>query len=287
MRSRRRNNGSMIILVSFLLAVVCVLILIALSFAGLVFQQNRLRTSADEISLAGARALNKKNRIGQMNDMIARCRQLVHSSRNQYDKAVSDHPNLSQLAYRQLLEARDGAALLETQRVYLKTLAANEAKVAVINKYNSLKSTYQITLPWMKVSNFKLQHRYLGKLKDVESNVEELKNLSSLESHDQSASYVSTDPGMKLYKDGINAKLPSPDSSLAFKLSSLPAPVEDTVAPARVALADYFLNVTPDEIPSAVQILVTVDVSTGLGAAAKNVMAARGTASTTGAGKQM
>lgn len=277
----------MIILVSFLLAVVCVLILIALSFAGLVFQQNRLRTSADEISLAGARALNKKNRIGQMNDMIARCRQLVHSSRNQYDKAVSDHPNLSQLANKQLQEARDGAALLETQRVYLKTLAANEAKVAVINKYNSLKSTYQITLPWMKVSNFKLQHRYLGKLKDVESNVEELKNLSSLESHDQSASYVSTDPGMKLYKDGINAKLPSPDSSLAFKLSSLPAPVEGTVAPARVALADYFLNVTPDEIPSAVQILVTVDVSTGLGAAAKNVMAARGTASTTGAGKQM
>ncbi|MBZ0189044.1 MAG: hypothetical protein K8F91_22555 [Candidatus Obscuribacterales bacterium] len=50
---------------------------------------------------------------------------------------------------------------------------------------------------------------------------------------------------------------------------------------------DSFQSLTGDKIASAVQIQLTVDVSTGLGPEGKSRMSATGTAATTGAGKQL
>ena len=284
----RGNNGNMIIFVSCMLCIICILLLVAASFCSLVFQQNRLRASADEIALAGARALNRKDRIGQMNNMIARSRHLVYNARHQYEKAQTDYPQLNAMAYKQLDEAREGAELLESQRKHLRNVANYEAEVAVINKFNQVKNTYELTLPWMKVKNLQINHRYLGKIKDTDSNVEVLESLSQLNTHDTSSHFISNEPGMKLYKEGVNAKLPGADSSLDFKISSLPAPVEGTVAPARIASTNAFdsLN-SPTELASAVKVQLTVDVSTGLGPHGGSNMAATGTAAATGAGKQL
>lgn len=282
MKGRREERGNMLILTCFVVAVVTLGLVVAATYGSLVFMENRLRTTADEISLAGARKLNDMDRIGQMNNMIARSRQLVFTSRVQDDEANTHFPQIEIMAQRLHNEARDTAMELESQRQHLRNLAINEANTAMQEKFDSLKGTYPMSLPWLVVKLPNLVDRKMGHIKDIESNVTELKNVEDLESFDEST-YISNHPGMKLYKEGIDAKLPSADGDLNFKISSLPAPVNKSINPARLVLFGSFIESSSDALPSACQTKVSVELGTGLGTSATSTMTAIGTSAATGA----
>jgi hypothetical protein len=286
LRRGRNENGNMIVLGSLVLGVVGIALLLGYSYGGLLFVHNRLQASADEIALAGSRKLNDGDRIGQMNNMLARSRQLVFYSRKQLDDATEKYPQLQSIADELLEESREGAQELEEQRKKLKVVAQAEALTAMSNKFNQLKGSYPMALPWLRVATPKMTKMRLGCVEDMNSNVVELKNIPELESYDQGQGYISNNPGMKLYKHGVDMKLPGADSDLVFKIAALAAPVEKTVSPARITLANTYKAVNGMHIPSSTQVTLDLEVGTGLGAKADNKMSATGTAAATGASLQ-
>lgn len=292
MLTKSRNGarspiGNVQILACFVLLFMVATLLIAYSFGGLIFIQNRLRTSADEIALAGARRLNVDDRIGQMNNMVARSRQLVFSSRRELDETTAQYPQLQSLAQQLLDEGRQAAQLLEVERAKLHNISISEANEAMQKKFDQIKGTYAMALPWMKIGLAAMPSKNLGRMAKTESNVIELRNIEDLEKDDKSKNYISSAPGLKLYRASIDARLTgTADNDLVFKLSPLPAPVEKTVAPARIASFTSYELSTGDHLPSAAQVTLKVKVATGLGPRAESDMIATGTACATGASAQ-
>src|ERR1700679_3025457 len=85
MKNSNRNlndRGNILVFACFAVVLIAMLALVGYSFSGLYFEHNRLQASADEIALTGAKKLNDRDRIGQLNNMISRCRQLVYSDRD-------------------------------------------------------------------------------------------------------------------------------------------------------------------------------------------------------------
>ncbi len=282
-KSKRHQKGNMLIFTCFILTAFIFILVIGGSFGSLLFMQNRLRTSADEIALAGARKLNYMDRLGQMNNMICRSRQLVFTSEKQLSEAGTHYPQILLLAQRLHDESRDTAIELESQRQHLRTLARNEATIAMQDKFDNLKNTYPMFLPWLKVEMPSLTEKTFGKIKDIDSNAAQLKNVDELDTWDNTT-YISNKPGMKLYKEGVNAKLPGGgDSDLNFKLSSLPTAVDKNINPARMVLKKSFIELVGDDLPSATSVKLEIQLSTGLGTQASNKMLAVGTAAATGA----
>ncbi len=294
-RQARKNSGNMLILVSVFMAVAALFVLCASSLGSLFFEHSRLQNSANEIALAGARKLNENDRLGQMNNMIGRCRQLVYCSTDTYAQVDTTYAHLRHLAEQLAEESRDSAADMETERHLLAELARNEAQITMTKKFNEIKVSYPMSLPWLKVEAPTLESIVPGKLADVQSNVMEMKGFSELESHDVAQGYLKVYPDLKLYKEHIDARLPAPDNALRFKLASLAAPVGDsasspiissstTVAPARAALAKKFRTIDDDELPSACQVTIDLKIGATLGASTQDKAEAIGTAAATGGG---
>ncbi len=285
-KKSRTDSGNMLVLGSVVMALVGLMMMIGYSYGGLVFTHNRLQGSADEIALAGARKLNEGDRIGQMNNMIARSRQLVFESRLQRDKVATEYPQLVTIAQQLLDESRDTAIELEVERQHLKTLAQNEAIIAMEKKFDQVKGTYPMSLPWMKVSSPQLVRMYLGRLENVECNVEQLKNIPELETWDNEQNYIKNSPGLKLYHKNCKAALPDAEADLKFYLCSLAPPVEKTVSPAHIALTKAFEITDSHEIASCAKVKLSLHVATGLGAKAESDLSAMSTAAATGASPQ-
>jgi hypothetical protein len=280
-KGNRSNKGNMLVLSGIFLALLAVLVLVACSFGGLFFVFNRIQTTTDELALTGARKLNEQDRIGQMNNMIARCRQLVYDAHESHTYAYENADHLNQLAEQLHEEAREGAILLEAERQKLRTVAVNEAKSAIADRYNELKEAHALVLPWLKVAIPTTPVVDFGCAKDISSNVAELKGIDELETED-SKLYVQTDS--HLYKENIDAKISS-DSELHFWISSLPAPVQSTVAPARCILAKQYKALMHPDLPSVCKVEMKLGVDTGIGADAHQEMKATGIAVATGGEK--
>jgi hypothetical protein len=277
----RKQQGSILVLGMVLTGLLAVALLIACSYGGLFFEHNRLQASANEMALAAARKLNDKDRLGQMNNMIARSRQLVTHTREEYERCTSEAPGLSDLAKQLLDESRETAEDLENQRQALNILARKEAKLAMEEKYDQIKKTYSMHLPWISVAEPVLAGWQCGRLENISSNVEELKYIENLEENDQSKNYI-TNTGLKLYKSEIDAKLPSPDNDLVFKISSLPAPVVKTVAPARLIHNSNWTTNLSNHLPSACRVQLWLKIGTGLGPKADGTLSSIGAACATG-----
>lgn len=288
---QRNRRGSVLVLGCICFGFLALLTLIGCSFANLYFVCNRVQTSADEIALAGAHALNEHDQIGQMNNMIVRCRQLVYTSQQDYDNVVADYPHLQTLA-RELRDSdRQSATTLEGQRTLLRDLAIARAQVAMENKFNQIKPSYSMVLPWARTDMSALIQFRFGRLAGTESNVGELAGVSELASIDHTRGYIQAaagSMGLSRYRQGIDAKLPDANSDLSFNVSSLAAPVSATVSPARITQAGAFAVVLPGtQIPSAVQVKVTLNVATGIGPHGSGHIVALGTAATTGGDRQL
>src|SRR5258708_4471309 len=72
----RKPRGGMLGLAWLIFGLLVVGICIGLSFGSMFFFQSQMQKFADDLALTGACQLNDGNRIGQMNDLTARCRQL-------------------------------------------------------------------------------------------------------------------------------------------------------------------------------------------------------------------
>lgn len=281
-----RNNGSMLVFTCVGLVVLAMCLLVAYSFSGLYFVHNRLQASADEIALAGAKKLNDRDRIGQMNNMIARCRQLVYSSRDDYTNTKKDFPKIERFANQLLQESRKGATELENERKKMSTVAEDEAVQAMRDKFNSIKKTYAMSLPWLVVRTPRVVGLGLGRIDGVESNVEEFDTFEKLKQSDREQGYVATFSKLNLYKGDKNESLKDDDADLPFAVSSLPVPIGGLVSPARTLLPDAYREGTVELVPTATQIILDLRVENGIGSKTGETMKVKGTAVTTGASLQ-
>lgn len=297
---QRRKSGNVLVLVSVSMGLLGVGLICGLSFCGLFLAQALLQNFANEAALQAACKLNGGNqsdfangvnptdRIGQMNNIIARSRAAVYESRKNFDEALNQSANSSieALADQLYQSARDGAKTIEPERQNLKDVAQTEAIDEVQQQIAQI-SKFKLILPWIQVNSPRLEPGdgvTFGQIKDIHSNVMQLDEANKLKNYDQSNGYVHSN---NRYKANQNAKLPGADSDLDFKFSSLQPPVKTEVSPARLVLPSAFEDVpTGDspqgDIPSTVKVTMIMDVSTQLGVALKRQIKVVGIATTSG-----
>lgn len=283
----RKQTGNALILVCMSITLSAFLLVVAYSFAAVYFVHNRLQSSADEIALAGARKLNQYNRLGQMNDMIARSRQLVYSSRKQYEEVAgaANNPLAEKLAQQLVNEARDSAQELETERRYLTGLVVAESGQAMQNKFNQIKGSYAMVLPWLVVETPQAVSLSSGKVSGMQSNAQELEGFDELVKKDRadSGKVYSAKP-VNLYCAERPVSLPTVDSQLPFNFSPLSAPVTNDMAPARLFLSNKFEKSSTGYAPCATKVDLVLKVATGLGPKSQAGFKVSSAASATGGG---
>src|SRR5690242_3291116 len=79
--SKRDQYGNMLWLSLLGFLTVIIGLMVGASFINLLFVQNQVQKLTDEATINGAVKLNDGNRIGQMNELVSHCRQLVYTSR--------------------------------------------------------------------------------------------------------------------------------------------------------------------------------------------------------------
>jgi hypothetical protein len=258
-------------------------LLIGWSFSGLYFAHNRLQTSADEIALTGAKKLNEKDRIGQMNSMIARCRQLVYASRDDSNDVKKQFPEIDKYAEQLMEESRQSAIDLENERKKLRAVAEAEAVQAMRAKFDSIKNTYSMSLPWLQVKTPRVISVGLGRVDGVESNVEEFDKFDKLKQSDRAQDFTAVFNKMSLYKADRNEQLKDDDTDLPFFITSIPPPIQSSVAPARTVLPDVYREANDELVPTATKVMLDLRVQNGLGPQTSERMTATSAAITNGA----
>ena len=284
---QRQERGSILVLCMVLISLIAFALVVGYSFWGLLFVNSRLHTAADEIALTGAKRLNDRDRLGQMNNMILRCRQMVFNSRLDFKKSQNEGKDLADFADELLKESQDSARDLETERKNVLGSAKKDANTAMTDRFNKIKDTFPMQLPWLIVDTPKFSLDGFGKIKEMDSNVEELDKIPELTQKDRSDKYVKEHKsGLSLYEAESDGTLPE-ESNLVFRLSSLPAPVKNTIAPSRTFLQTKFQKEKTEgpegHFPSSIKVTLRLGVATGLGPKASSNMEATGTAITTGA----
>ncbi|MBX9686981.1 MAG: hypothetical protein K2X27_09780 [Candidatus Obscuribacterales bacterium] len=263
-RFLRNQKGNMLIFVTLAMSFLIMGMLIAGSFAGVFFAQSRLQSSANEIALFGARKLNEFNRLGQMNDMLARCRQLVFASHKQKEDAEQAHNDLllEKLTKQLDDEALDSAEKLESERHKLALAAREDARISINQEFSKIKDSYRISLPWLTIDAPDLLINDSGSVKGMQSNAQELQGFEELTQQDKS-NLVDGKP-TSLYRAENDAKLPIPNSP-SFKFSPLAPAVGNEMAPARAVLPDTFKALAADYAPCCARAGLKIRVGTGLG----------------------
>ncbi len=281
--SRRNQKGNMLIFLTLAMSFLSVGLAMAASFAGVYFTQSRLQSSADEIAIAGARKLNEFNRLGQMNDMVARCRQLVYSSNKQMSETEQNHNDLLMEKLTQQLndEALQTAETLDTERRKLAETASAEAKDTMKQKFNQVKNSYQIALPWLTIESPSLVKNETGSVNGMQSNAQELQGFPELSQADKS-NLIDGKP-TSLYRAENDARLPIANSP-SFKFSPLPPAVGNEMAPARATLPGEFKTIKGDYAPCCARAGLQVTVGTGIGPNAKGTFTAISAAIASGGG---
>lgn len=282
-RAQRNQKGNMLIFVTLAMSFLTVGLVMAGSFGGVFFAQSRLQSSADEIALAGARKLNEFNRLGQMNDMVARCRQLVYATDKQKEEVEEFHndPLMEKLTRQLDDEALEGAERLDTERHKLALAASDDARTTMNQKFAQIKSSYQLSLPWLRIDAPGLVLNDTGSVKDMQSNAQELQGFPELSKEDK-ANLIDGKPA-SLYRAENDAKLPIA-SSPSFKFSPLPPAVGNEMAPARAVLPGSFKTLSGDYAPCCARAGLKISVGTGLGPSAKADLKVVSAAVATGGG---
>jgi hypothetical protein len=257
---RRRSTGNMLLLSILGFGLLLIFITIGTSFSMLLFVQNQLQRLADQVALTGACQLNDGNRLGQMNDLIGRCRQLVYASRENTYLASKASIDLQQLAGQLLDEDRQNALDLDGERKRLQQLSVQEATKVMKDTFAQQRGLYTMVLPWLVVRPPAITGIDFGDINNVDSNVAGQFGMEGLASFDTSKKFISK--ATKLYVSSIDAKLPDDDNDLHFYLSSLAAPVGDNISPARLALTSVFRPIVNSYLPSATSVSVRVGLAT-------------------------
>jgi len=246
--------------------------LIGILFSTVLSQHTRSQYDVDSLSLSIAKTINVGDRVGQMNQLVARSREMVYVTRqNSYECERQGLRHLAPLCDQLMNEVYSSQATVEYERKNQIEIVAKDVRQATLDYEKARSRTSNSFLPWLKTFEPEVLRVDLGFIENVQSNVQSLLTIEELADFDRRSGYV--DPKSNLFKGNINARLPSPDDDLIFKFSSLPALVDGSCAPPRIANPEVFKsygsaiaggkNVTTkiDQIPQAVTVFTKMDVA--------------------------
>ncbi|HEY9716118.1 MAG TPA: hypothetical protein V6C69_01510 [Trichormus sp.] len=263
--SRSNDEGSMMSMTALIGGLIIFACVIAFGLYMLLSEQKRGQSKADLAAMQMAKVLNDTDRVGQMNNLIARNRELVFVSRQAVNQCSAQQYNAwAPLANLLCNEARASNDLVEAERKQ-QAEASQKAIRKIVLEYNaSTRESPLFVLPWWKSYDSEIYDVRIGSVDKVQSNALSNEIYPDLRQFDQEKKYFQ--PISNLYVGGVNAKLPEPDGDLIFKFASLPAPVENTISPARLINSGLFkpagqvvdnkkfLDPKVDQIPTAVEV---------------------------------
>jgi len=261
----RKENGNMLFLVVLTAGLIVAATIFGLMFDRFLGQFTRAQSKCDALALSMANSINAGNRVGQINELVEASRELVFSSRqNMNDCLTQETAFLEPLCNQLLVESRDGYALLEGERKNQIRVIIAEIQQASLNYNSSSEATLPFGFCFLETNEPKIDNVYLGHIVDVDSNVISRNVFPALSEHDLTNAYV--DRQTNLFKGDIDARLPQ-DNDLNFRICPLPANVDGSCSPARLANPDVFVSsssilqdglvapgVWPKQIPNAVQL---------------------------------
>ncbi len=262
----------MLTLVALIVALIAAVGIIGILFSFLLSQHTRSQYDVDALSLSAAKTINVGDRVGQMNQLVARSRELVYTTRqNQMACEQQGLEHLGPVLDQMMNEAYSSQALVEFERKNLIEITSKDVRQVALDHNLTRNTKSNSFLPWLKTFEPDVLRVDVGFIDKGLSNVRSLTAIDELADFDRRSGFVETKS--ELFKANINAKLPSPDDDLTFKFSSVPALVEGSVAPPRIANPSVFKSfgtvveggkiVTNrfDQIPQAVQVYTKMDLA--------------------------
>jgi hypothetical protein len=253
-----------------LVIIACV---VGFCFYLMLAQQKKAAANADEAAMALAKSLNEGDRVGQINNVISGCRELVYISRSVDDRIsnLKADSNWQPLAHMMLEEARSANPRVETERKNQIKLLKKQLQffASQHNLQTMAKPTF--ILPFWQSYDPLINDIYVGAVKGQQSNVVHPDLYPELSAFDQHEKYFQS--ASNLYTGNIDAKLPPPDNELTFKLAAVHAPVENSVSPPRLINEgsfkqsacqfedNTFLNAPIDQIPTAIKVVEHLSIT--------------------------
>ncbi len=285
----RPNTGNMLVLCAAMTGVIVTISTLGIALEGLLCQRGKLQTETERSAMATACLINTSDTQGKMNNLVAHSRELVFESRTDKNIVDSNYPDLTSLADQLLLESRESAILIKVERDQLADATAQEMIKTVTDNKNSFA---ELSLPFIYTSRPTIWELEAGFIDGIDSNVESPTGNGELLALDMASGYIQQTSN--LYKGNINARLPSPDNDLDFKISCLPAPVAGTTAPARLAGCAVFRKQALlmangaatgskcDQTPSAMKLTLRMTASSEFSQDCKGTLACSQTALSAG-----
>jgi len=271
----RNKRGNMIAITVGCIALILFACIAGFAFYMLLTEQQRSQGVVDQVALSLAKKMNDGDRIGGLNNLLAMNRELVNSSRTVEQNCITYQTlNFADpLAMQLLNEARTSTTNLDGIRLQQIKDTQNNIRFD-IDKYNlNRKNLAHFNLPWWQSFEPEIHGANVGYVEDTVSNVLHNDYFRPLLDWDDYEKFVQTKSD--LFMGNVNAKLPSADNDLDFKITALAAPVETTVAPGRllnpeafkqtgqVIIKDKTVNTKVDQIPTAIQLTGSMQVSSG------------------------
>jgi hypothetical protein len=291
MNNHRTAGGNILAICACLGTLFCFLLIVAFSIALLFLVHKRSQSQVDSTALSMASALNKGDRIGELNSITEYSRELVFTSRKSYAEANHRFPHIEPLARCLLEDARDGAHAIEEERRFLLRQLSRDILTQATSTNTVFKSAAQFNIPLFAADKPRITQVEIGYVKGIESNARIPSALLELKNFDQESGYIQ--PGTEFYLANINARLPAPDSDLDYKFSSIAPSVQETTAPLRLASNSVFHTYSTvfekgkespyqfDAVPSAVRVKISTDVKSNFNE--RKELATTATATTFGA----
>lgn len=269
----RNKRGSMLAVVVLVTLVVVAVLGIGIVVSMMMMSQKRTQSQVENLTLEMANSINKDDWVGQMNNMTEFSRELVFSSRSALNEAIAHHPRMRPLAIQLLDEARQSAALVESERKELTVIIMKDLHKRTNNLAETASSSPGMNLPGVSTDSMQLKTVDAGYIDGVMTNLTSAEGLPDLREYDLQEKYITQKN--YVYLPNINAKLPAPDDDIKFDFCSLPASAKNTISPTRLTSNAVFrklMTAGPESgndfskckfLPSAIQMISTTKVSSG------------------------
>lgn len=272
-KNSRRNQGNMLAMVSLVALVIAAVLGIGIVVSMMMMSQKRTQGQLETLSLSMSTAINKDDWVGQMNNMTEFSRELVFTSRAALNETLAHHSRLKPLAMQLMEEAKQSAAMVESERKELTILILKDLQKMTDSADETESKKPGMQLPGVKAEPIQITKVDAGYIDGVMSNLTSSDGLPDLREFDLQEKYIT--PKSFVYLPNINAKLPAPDDDINFQICSLAASTKRTIAPARLTSNTVFrklMTVGPEsgndfskckQLPSAIQIVSTTKLKTG------------------------
>jgi len=218
--------------------IISALTLVALAACALLLVEQKLRSTSENFALQSGVQLNQGDRIGEMNLMVERSRELVFTGRQTYNEISKSAPHVEPLARLLLDDARSGAVKVDDERQFLSGTLGKELEIALSTQLKKAKDRGPINLMFFRLNQTDDLVVEVGSVRDIPSNATAPVGLPQLKEHDLDESYLFDKTNY--YRPDTNVRLPAPDDDLKFLFASLAPRVKDTIADARLITPDDF-----------------------------------------------